>query len=604
MTESGQKSTDPDPGHSEPVRKRSAALVPCLLISALAYSIFIGHGVAPAVVGYNLVPAERVMNGEVPYRDFLYNYTPGLLWLNALLFKVGGASLLTARAGVFAAKLATMLLLFALGRRLLPGWLPLIPVLMTIAWVGYGDVLKVFPTQYGIPIALACCLAVLKAGEKSGDGRRAGWILAAGLLAGLVFMFKQNVGLFTIIAAVGGVMWNEHRAWKQKLVSGSQVFLGFGLVASPLFIYLAANDSLAPMVSHFSRHATAYSEAKGIGLPSPLQLGPGAVLFLLLIAIFWLLRKSNQRIIAGYWGVVALLLAVLIALGERGPTAIIHRSLVAHAYYLPIYVALLALYVALIVKRSSNAQSTSEDLRKGEAIPIVALFSLAVFLEIFPRSDADHLVRTLPPSMLLLCALGSFIGALRLRAVAATGMKEVEQRGSTGQRQSLLVAKPLVLAICVVISALGIRVTWWPQFGPGGLMLRENSSLRFDRGEGVAGTAAEASRLNAVVDFVQTQTTPQDRILALSRKMTGVYFFAARPNTTRLLWPDSAGIDAAERSLIETRIVNRDFDLILLGVDDGEPDQDPAFQHTLAVAAGHYRVAAIVNGIRMMVPGE
>src|SRR5215470_13705238 len=114
-----------------------------LLAAGLTYGLFLRHGVAPAVVGYNLVPSERVLYGQVPYRDFIYNYTPGVLWLNAILFKLLGTTLMTARLGVYVAKLVTALLLYLLGRRYLPGYLALLPILMTLCWVGYGDILKV-----------------------------------------------------------------------------------------------------------------------------------------------------------------------------------------------------------------------------------------------------------------------------------------------------------------------------------------------------------------------------------------------------------------------------------------------------------------------------
>ena len=96
-----------------------------LLAAGLTYGLFLRHGVAPAVVGYNLVPSERVLLGEVPYRDFIYNYTPGVLWLNAALFKFLGTTLITARVGVYCLKLAAALLLYCVGRRYLPA--PCIP---------------------------------------------------------------------------------------------------------------------------------------------------------------------------------------------------------------------------------------------------------------------------------------------------------------------------------------------------------------------------------------------------------------------------------------------------------------------------------------------
>src|SRR5215470_15422627 len=107
-----------------------------LLAAGLTYGLFLRHGVAPAVVGYNLVPSERVLLGEVPYRDFIYNYTPGVLWLNAALFKFLGTTLITARVGVYFSKVVAALSVYYVGPRYLPGWLELTAVLVKLAWVG------------------------------------------------------------------------------------------------------------------------------------------------------------------------------------------------------------------------------------------------------------------------------------------------------------------------------------------------------------------------------------------------------------------------------------------------------------------------------------
>src|SRR5262252_5386423 len=190
------------------------------MAAGIAYGLFLRHGVAPAVVGYNLVPSERVLTGEVPYRDFIYNYTPGVLWLNAALFKFLGTTLMTARVGVYFSKVVVALLLYYVSRRYLPAWLALMPVLMALCWVGYGDILKVFPTQYGMALLLAAWALVIRSGwtDRNEDGSsqagsvRLALLVAAGALAGSVFIFKQNVGLFACAAVVASAACS---AWGQ-----------------------------------------------------------------------------------------------------------------------------------------------------------------------------------------------------------------------------------------------------------------------------------------------------------------------------------------------------------------------------------------------------
>ncbi|MFY9573160.1 MAG: hypothetical protein WAV20_17300, partial [Blastocatellia bacterium] len=53
----------------------SEMISPLLTLAAglICYGLFFNRGLGLAVIGYSIAPAERVMNGEVPYRDFLFN---------------------------------------------------------------------------------------------------------------------------------------------------------------------------------------------------------------------------------------------------------------------------------------------------------------------------------------------------------------------------------------------------------------------------------------------------------------------------------------------------------------------------------------------------
>src|ERR687883_348136 len=110
-------------------RRRSLAdvlpLVITLAAGAICYGLFYRPGLGLAVIGYSVAPTERVLQGEVPYRDFLFNYTPGILWLNALLMKWFGVTLLTVRAGLLVTRLLTLALVYYLARRGGGGWLGL-----------------------------------------------------------------------------------------------------------------------------------------------------------------------------------------------------------------------------------------------------------------------------------------------------------------------------------------------------------------------------------------------------------------------------------------------------------------------------------------------
>lgn len=584
----------------EGARKRARLwpVVVCVFLSVAAYGLFLRHGLAPAVVGYNLVPAERVMEGETPYRDFLYNYTPGLLWLNAALFKMAGATLMTARAGVLAAKVLTALLIFQLTRRFLSGWFALAPVVMTLAWIGYADILKVFPTQYGMPLLLASCFTVLRSQTAGSTRTKVLWLILSGALAGLTFIFKQNVGIFTLLAAATSVAYAVMTGSKEQspdrrsariLQYIAAVGAGFTLAVAPMLAYLAARSALGPMISHFSRHAAEYGEAKGIALPSPLLLVPSALVAGFLVALGWVIRLKKPAAATGLVVGGCVALAVVVLAGDSGPTALLYRSLLAHAFYLPVYLGGAALLRAVIeLKSTAGAEPrVRSSVDVGHDWVPLTLFAVAAFLEVFPRSDADHLVRVLPPS---------FVAASALLVTARAG------RRSAGQ-------VPVgVLIGFVLLTVLGLRVSWAPQFDAG-LRFRENYPLEFERGRGVSGAPGEATRLNQVVAFVQANTEPGEPILSLARKMTSVYFFADRPNVTRLLWLDSAGISEEEVKFVEESIRERRFGLILVGgelMPDGTAvdGQDPSVEGALSVARHGYKTVSVIEAVTVLARRE
>src|SRR6266705_1618920 len=123
-------------------RRRTPALsdmAPLLVTFAaglICYGLFYNRGLGLSVIGYNIAPAERVLQGEVPYRDFLFNYTPGILWVNALLMKAFGATLMN-------------------------GWVALVPVALTLAWPGHQQLFNVYPDQYLALFALSGLFCML-----------------------------------------------------------------------------------------------------------------------------------------------------------------------------------------------------------------------------------------------------------------------------------------------------------------------------------------------------------------------------------------------------------------------------------------------------------
>jgi hypothetical protein len=176
-----------------------------LVVTALIYgSIYFREESLATGIGANLVPAERVLNGEVPYRDFYKIQTPGILLLNAGLFKLFGTSLLTAFRGVLVFKVLAVVMVFVVARLVVSPTAALIPTALSIVWLPPGGPFRPAPIQYEMLFILAAIYFMLR----WIDSRRALDAFWAGLAIGLVAVFKQNVGVYLAIALAFALVVN------------------------------------------------------------------------------------------------------------------------------------------------------------------------------------------------------------------------------------------------------------------------------------------------------------------------------------------------------------------------------------------------------------
>src|SRR4030095_8688075 len=131
-----------------PQRLQRGPLLPVIvfLAAGLVYvSVLRNSESIPTAVGANLVPAERVMKGEVPYLDFYKIQAPGILLLNAAVFSVFGSRLLNALAAVLVFKVLTIVIVFICARFVSDWKLALVASLLSLLWLAPGGPFRSAP---------------------------------------------------------------------------------------------------------------------------------------------------------------------------------------------------------------------------------------------------------------------------------------------------------------------------------------------------------------------------------------------------------------------------------------------------------------------------
>lgn len=192
--------------------------------------------------GVSSVGAERVLNGEIPYRDFWTMYAPGHFYVLAALFGVFGthllvevvaASVITAVAGCLCYQLA-----FNLARRKFEALACAGIFLAAVYNTGYFKSFGSYPTAMCF-VLLALNLTVLY-----GIFGKTYHLAGAGVATAGAVLFKHDVGAYTGIAIMVGLAARQFVNGKHLwLGSTSRQFLAFAAPAAaailPFLIYFA-----------------------------------------------------------------------------------------------------------------------------------------------------------------------------------------------------------------------------------------------------------------------------------------------------------------------------------------------------------------------------
>src|SRR5262249_43772182 len=188
-------------------QRRLLGLIP-LLFGVWLFGGLAPYGVHVGEDGDLLYQMFATYEGKMPYVDFSTGYTPGYFYWHAFLFHVFGVDALVTRISVAVANVLTLYLLYALSARMVsPGLALLTPLVFIGSLLAFpGDFVTFnvpYPAWYNIALWLASLAATLSYIER---GRS--WQLAiAGVLAGISFAIKPNIGLFNIAALSFFIVW-------------------------------------------------------------------------------------------------------------------------------------------------------------------------------------------------------------------------------------------------------------------------------------------------------------------------------------------------------------------------------------------------------------
>lgn len=183
-------------GEDSPRPPADRWLLGMLLVAGIYLGLHLTRGWFPHDEGALGQTAERVLQGEVPHRDFDEPYTGLLTYLHAAAFAVGGVRLPVLRIPLFGATMLWLVAVFAIARRSTGSAAAAGIALLALVWT-VPNYPASMPSWYNLFCATFGVLALLRWRE-TGAAR---WLVAAGLAGGVSFLFKLS-GLFYVAGAL------------------------------------------------------------------------------------------------------------------------------------------------------------------------------------------------------------------------------------------------------------------------------------------------------------------------------------------------------------------------------------------------------------------
>ena len=173
------------------------ALLLVVWVASCAYVFhLLDHNWIPHDDGLLAHSAERVLDGEMPHRDFAEVYTGGLSYLNAVGFRIFGVHLMALRYVLFAFVVAWIPAVYYCASRFVSSFGAAAVTILSVVWT-VPNYPAAMPSWFNLFFATFGAAALLRYSERGGRG----WLLAAGVMGGCSVVVKIS-GLYYIAACL------------------------------------------------------------------------------------------------------------------------------------------------------------------------------------------------------------------------------------------------------------------------------------------------------------------------------------------------------------------------------------------------------------------
>lgn len=214
-----------------------------LLMTFLYLCLFRRYSLIDPDEGIILQGAQRILDGQVLYRDFFSFFTPGSYYLVALMFRIFGDSLLVAHTALAAIAAAFSPITYLLSRRVCSRQASLlVTTLMSVTALPLR-----FVVAHNWESTLLACIGLYCAVRFLESGSR-GWAFSAASFVSLTAMFEQSKGAGLLLGVVlGFLLISTFGGSQEKLFTRptlSAIVVGLGWPVAITLAYFATQHAL------------------------------------------------------------------------------------------------------------------------------------------------------------------------------------------------------------------------------------------------------------------------------------------------------------------------------------------------------------------------
>jgi len=227
-----------------------AILAAVMVIGGVYVGLHLRSGWVPADDGILAQSALRVMQGQLPQRDFAEIYTGGLSFIHAAAFRLFGVSLLSLRICTFLFFLAWLPAVYSIALRFVSPWAAGGLTLLATVW-GYANYTAAMPSWYNLFFATFGAAALMRYLRI----RASYWLFLAGVCGGISILIKV-IGLYYIAGVLLFLVFLEQDdnveatgrgsrwAYRSFCIGGLSLFLG-------VLVYVLRSRLGGPEILHF-----------------------------------------------------------------------------------------------------------------------------------------------------------------------------------------------------------------------------------------------------------------------------------------------------------------------------------------------------------------